>query len=231
MPALLSAERPVQDQLAIGELQRDVCQGVHGSADGLAALRLVPVPDVGPPFDGELLAGASADVAAGPIPLGHGFFDGWACHTTETGAATAECEQAGRAEGTGACPGDLIASSAEIRRVEGPGEWPRQFARLLAEALAGARPVRQILPWTSDRARGHLHRLMPLFGGGQRPRVMRVIATRPTREVIEMTVIVKLGTRTRALAIRLEHMAAPRHIPAPSAPAALRWVCTAIEAA
>ena len=193
MPALLSPERPVQDPLA--------------------AMRLVPVPDVGPPFDGELLAGASPDLTAG---------------------------QAG---GIGAWSAEPIASTAGIGRMDGPGEWPQQFARLLAEALAGARPVRQILPWTSDRARGHLHRLMPLFGGGQRPRVIRVIATRPTREVIEMTVILTVGTRTRALAIRLEHMAPPRHLsryaghagngaqPDRPTPAALRWVCTDIEAA
>jgi hypothetical protein len=213
MPALLSAERPVQDPLAIGELQRDVGQAVQGSADGLAALRLVPVPDVGPPFDSELLAGASADVTAG------------------------------LAEGIVACLGNPMAGTAGIRRMESPGEWPQQFARLLAEALAGARPVRQILPWTSDRARGHLRRLMPLFGGGQRPRVLRVIATRPTREVIEMTVILELGTRTRALAMRLEHMPPRRQLsryaehgdngtqPDRSTPAALRWVCTDIEAA
>ena len=213
MPALLSAERPAHDPLAIGELQRDMCQGLHGSADTLAALRLVPVPDVGPPFDGELLAGAAAEVTAR------------------------------QAERMAACPGDPTASTAGIRRMESPGEWPQQFARLLAEALSGARPVRQILPWTSDRARGHLHRLMPLFGGGQRPRVTRVIATRPTREVIEMTVILELGTRTRALAMRLEHTAPRRHFsryaghddngaqPDRSAPAALRWVCTDIEAA
>jgi hypothetical protein len=197
--ALLPPQRPVSDQI-----------------DDLPALRLVPVPDVWPPFDGELQAGATAKVTAG---------QSW---TQEIGAEVAPAESM---------------MSTGIGRSESPGEWPRQFARLLAEALAGVRPVRQIVPWTSDRARGHLHRLMPLFGGGQRPRVVRVIATRPTRAVIEMTVILNVGTRTRALAIRLEHMAPPRHVsrhaeriladarPVPSAPTAPRWVCTDIEAA
>jgi len=200
MPALLSPERPTQDPLPIGEPQRDVCLSADEPADDLSALRLVPVPDTGPPFDGEMLASAPGCVAAGHSAIGR-----------ERGYPNA---------GTGA---------AAAERSESPGEWPRQFARLLAEALAGARPVRQILPWTSDRARGHLRRLMPLFGGGQRPRVLRVIATRPARDVIEMTVIVSVGTRTRALAIRLEHMAPPRHLS--TTPTALRWVCTDIEAA
>jgi hypothetical protein len=192
MPALLSPERPTHDPLAV---------------DDLSGLRLVPVPDVGPPFDGELLAEAAASFAAGQPTIG-------------------------RVESR-----SPMTSTAGIGRGEGPGEWPQQFARLLAEALAGARPVRQILPWTSDRARGHLHRLMPLFGGGQRPRVQRVIATRPTREVVEMTVIVSVGARTRALAIRLEHIAPRRQLSrhadraVDSAQPALRWVCTDIEAA
>ena len=201
MLALLSPERPTQDPLPIGEPQRDVCLSADDPADDLSALRLVPVPDTGPPFDGELPASAPAGVAAGQTAIGHD----WVLPNA------------------GTVPGAL-------ERPESPGEWPRHFARLLAEALAGARPVRQILPWTSERARGHLRRLMPLFGGGQRPRVLRVIATRPTREVIEMTVIVSVGTRTRALAIRLEHMAPPRR-PSPAIPTALRWVCTDIEAA
>jgi hypothetical protein len=195
MPALLSSERSTHDPLA---------------ADDLSGLRLVPVPDVGPPFDGEFLPDAAASAAAGQIGLG---------------------------PGARAASRNPMTSTSGIGRGEGPGEWPQQFARLLAEALAGARPVRQILPWTSDRARGQLHKLMPLFGSGQRPRVQRVIATRPTREVIEMTVIVNVNTRTRALAIRLEHTAPRRQLSrhadraVDSTQPALRWVCTDIEAA
>ena len=80
---------------------------------------------------------------------------------------------------------------------------------------------------------------MPLFGGGQRPRLLRVITTRPTREVIEMTVIVGVGARTRALAVRLEQ-ATPRRPRAQAGHTTRddtatagppRWVCTDIEAA
>lgn len=94
---------------------------------------------------------------------------------------------------------------------------PRQFAVLLAEGLAGVRPVRQLMPWMSKRGGIHLHRLMPLFQGGHQPRVLRVLTTRPMPDVVEMTVVVVIGSRTRALAVRLVHDG--------------RWLCTDIEAA
>jgi hypothetical protein len=88
---------------------------------------------------------------------------------------------------------------------------------------------------------------MPLFAGGQRPRLLRVIATRPARDVIEMTVIAGLGARTRALAVRLQRAdpaerppawltpadpVGQRQVSALSArPAGPRWLCTDIEAA
>jgi hypothetical protein len=103
--------------------------------------------------------------------------------------------------------------------------WPRQFALLLAEGLAGLRPVRQLLPWMSEQGGAHLHRLLPLFAGSHRPRLQRVITAQPARDVIEMTMIVAFGPRTRALAVRLEQTACAAR---PSAP---QWRCTAIEAA
>jgi hypothetical protein len=94
---------------------------------------------------------------------------------------------------------------------------PGPFAVLLVECLAGVRPARQLTPWLSKRGSVHLHRLMPLFSGGYQPRVLRVISTRPAPDVIEMTMVVVTGPRTRALAVRLEH--------------GDRWLCTDIEAA
>jgi hypothetical protein len=103
-------------------------------------------------------------------------------------------------------------------------EFPRQFAIQLAEALAGARPVRQLTPWLSKRGSCHLRRLLPLFSAGQPPRVIRVLTTRPAPDVAEMTMIVATGQRARALAIRLE-------LGTRSADGAGRWQCTDIEAA
>lgn len=97
---------------------------------------------------------------------------------------------------------------------------PRQFAVLLVEVLAGVRPARQVTPWLTKRGALHLHQLMPLFQTGHQPRVLRVIATRPTLNVVEMTMIAVIGPRPRAIAIRLEHSS---H--------ADRWLCTDIESA
>ena len=74
---------------------------------------------------------------------------------------------------------------------------------------------------------------MPLFGGGQRPRVQRVLMNRPTRDAIEMTVVVGVGTRTRALAVRLECGTLPQRATRPqrTGQAPQRWLCTAVEAA
>jgi hypothetical protein len=127
---------------------------------------------------------------------------------------------AGREPGTADRAGALTA---------GP-DFPRRFATLLAEGLAGARPVRQLAPWLSRRGRAHLDRLLPLFGGGQphgtgqQPRVVRVLTSRPAPDAVEMTMIMVTGQRTRALAIRLER-------DTPSGSGADHWLCTDIEAA
>ena len=101
---------------------------------------------------------------------------------------------------------------------------PRQFAAFLVEGLAGLRPARQLMPWLSERGRVHLHRLMPLFGGHQ-PRVLRVLTARPSPDVIEMTMVVVTGPRTRAVAVRLERA------PLSARKATPPWLCTDIEAA
>ncbi|MGE5290372.1 MAG: Rv3235 family protein [Micromonosporaceae bacterium] len=118
--------------------------------------------------------------------------------------------------------------------------WPNVFAQVLAETLAGSRPTRQLSPWTTERARGHIRRLGPLLrtsggspGSGpeavavsgkrpissRQPRIRRVVASMPSTGVVEMAVIVGFGPRVRALAVRLEH------------PEGREWLCTAIEAA
>ena len=113
---------------------------------------------------------------------------------------------------------------------EGPGQWPSQFAQVLAEALAGARPASQMTPWTTERARAHIRRLGPLLAAGQRPRVQRVLTSRPVDDVVEIAVIVGFGPRTRALAARLERASPQAATPGRPGRQA-RWLCTAIESA
>lgn len=137
-------------------------------------------------------------------------------------------QQAVRAQGR-AGPGSAPGSQPPA----GERAWAQQFAVLLAETLAGLRPARQLLPWLSKRGSAQLHRLMPLFSGGHRPRVVRVLTSMPGHEVIEMTMVVHIGPRVRALAVRLERPAAPEAVTAArshAGTAAARWTCTAIEA-
>jgi len=194
-------------------------------ADDLSAIRLLELTDLGPPFDDDPAAGRA-----------------------DANTADARHDAPGPGTGTLAPRQDAAAAPG----LDADGDWARQFARLLTEALSGARPLRQILPCTSDRARVQLRALMPLFACGQRPRLLRVIATRPARDVIEMTVIAGLGPRTRALAVRLQRAdpaerpewlnpadsAEQRQVSALSTrtaqrdkAAAHRWLCTDIEAA
>ena len=114
--------------------------------------------------------------------------------------------------------------------------WQRQFAVLLAEALAGVRPLQHVLPWMSERGNMQLRRLLPVFCCEHRPRILRVLTAAPNPGVIEMTIVVTAGPRTRALAARLERAAPPAQ-PASHGQVARRakstapWLCTDVEAA
>jgi hypothetical protein len=128
---------------------------------------------------------------------------------------------------------------------------------VLAETLAGSRPADQITPWTTEQARRRISQLGPMLATAHRPRVRRVIVSSPASGVLEMTVIVGLGSHVRAVAVRLERASGQP----PGEPSALggsrnaqpartdrayrpdsrgayrrpagsaEWLCTAIEAA
>lgn len=169
---------------------------------------MLPIPDSAPPYDDE----PGGPVSPGlPVPPGRRP----ARHLTVAAgpAGAAGPAAAARAQGPAAAPG-----------------WPSQFAQVLAETLAGSRPQRQLAPWTTERARRHIQRLGPLLAAGQQPRVRRVVTFRPATDVVEMTVIVGVGSRVRALAVRLERDGPHRASPGRDAQAA-RWVAVAVEAA
>ena len=169
-----------------------------------ALVRLVDIPDAAPPYDCE----------------------------THGARCPAARDQAGEDE--------LAPRAAEPR--PGPARtagwpagagtnaaWPRQFAQVMVEILAGVRPARQIIPWTTDRVQAQIRHLGPVLAGDQRPRIRRVVTSRPAASVVEMTVVVSFGPRSRALAMRLEHVAARPGAPGlPTRPA--RWLCTELEA-
>ena len=195
------------------------------------AVRMLPIPDSAPPYDDE--PGGPA-AAAGQRQHGQpltGQPAGSRRPARRAGApATPADGRRGRASGR-----SRAAAAGPAARGAGPGPaappgWPSQFAQVLAETLAGSRPQRQIAPWTTEQARRHIRHLGPLLAAGQQPRVRRVVTFRPATDVVEMTVIVGVGSRVRALAVRLERDGPRRASPGRDAQAA-RWVAVAVEAA
>jgi hypothetical protein len=139
------------------------------------------------------------------------------------------------AEPRDADPGIAQPTEATCRAEAAPGgagttaAWPRQFAQVMVEILAGVRPQRQLATWTTDRVRARIRHLGPVLAADQRPRIQRVVTSRPAASVVEMTVVVSFGPRSRALAMRLEYVAARQGAPGlPARPA--RWLCTELEA-
>jgi hypothetical protein len=198
-----------------------------------AAVRLVAVPDSGPPYDDER------------IPAGPGQPERPRGRTLTTAGQRAP---AGQRTPAGPAPADQPADPGEHaagdrrtalgqpgRSAASPGRaapaaWPSQFAQVLAETLAGARPPGQITPWTTDQARKRIRQLGATLAAGVQPRVRRIVTSRPSAGVVEMSVIVGFGPRVRALAVRLERDT--RYTASAGRPATPpRWVCTAIEAA
>ncbi|HEX9066091.1 MAG TPA: Rv3235 family protein [Streptosporangiaceae bacterium] len=109
-------------------------------------------------------------------------------------------------------PAALAPARTEVlsqERLPGAGTWPSQFAQILAETLAGARPAKQLAPWTTQQARRRISELGPMLAGGSQPRVRRIIASSPVPGVLEMTAIVAVGGGVRAVAIRLERPLVP----------------------
>jgi hypothetical protein len=155
------------------------------------AVRQVQVPDSLPPYDGEPAASLAA--ATGPA-------------SPDTDPDGPETPGSGRLTG---------------RAVPGPDGWPSQFAQVLAETLAGARPARQLTPWTTEQTRDRIRELGPTMASGQRPRLRRVMTSAPAADVLEVTAVVGFGARVRVLALRLER----------AGPGAAGWQCTALESA
>jgi len=174
----------------------------------LSSLRLVKVPPTAPPYDCQVHGArcpAGADVVsaveeAPAVPVSP---------VAPVLAAAVSQRSAGAA--------DPVAAR------------PRQLAVVIVEVLAGVRPDRQLIPLATDRVRARVGNLAPLLAAGRRPRIARIVVSRPADRVVEMTVVVNFGARSRALAMRFEHAAARPAVPGwPARPA--RWLCTALEA-
>jgi hypothetical protein len=168
-----------------------------------SGLRLVTVPAGWPPYDCET--------------------HGAACPAAREAAMTNRHVSRPAPAPAGA-PGPTALSPAAAQATA----LPRQFAQVIVEILAGSRPLRQTVGWTTDRVRAQIADLTQLVASDQRPRIRRIVASQPAVSVVEMTVVVSFGPRSRALAMRFEHV--PARQPAPGLPTRpARWLCTEIE--
>jgi Family of unknown function (DUF6459) len=189
--------------------------------DAVALPSRLPLPAAGPSFDDQagldLPSPRTALCAAGPdrAPGGPA--------SADDGPGPASGPAGRPPEGGCPPPGGCPAPA------DGPdtGEWTSRFAQALAEALAGSRPSRQIAPWTTEQARRRIRQLGPALQAGPQPVVRRVLTSAPRRDVVEMTVIIGVGPRTRAIAVRLERARLNPARPDRGRP----WICTVIEAA
>ena len=171
------------------------------------AVRLCLIPDSAPPYDAEV-------AAAGPP----GAFP-------RLGTGPGSTRGAPRPSGPD-LPAQADAPGPAPRK---PPGWTGQFAQVLAETLAGSRPSRQLVPWTTERARDRIQRLGPLLSAGQQPRVRRVVTFHPTADAMEMAVVVVIGQRVHALAVRMERGGGQATAGRAAQPG--RWICVAVEAA
>jgi hypothetical protein len=132
-------------------------------------------------------------------------------------------------DSAGADMANAVAADADPAGADPAGAWLRRLAVVIVEVLAGVRPDRQLVPLATDRVRARIRGLVPLLACDRRPRIARIVTSQPAARVVEMTVVVHFGVRSRALAMRFEHVAARPASPGwPARPA--RWLCTAIEA-
>jgi Family of unknown function (DUF6459) len=188
----------------------------------LSSLRLVKVPSTAPPYDCQVHgarcpAGADVVPAVPDLPVA----------PISPAAAVSSAAAVSPAAVSPAAVSQLSARPAAA--ADPVAARPRQLAVVIVEVLAGVRPDRQLVPLATDRVRARVGNLAPLLAAGRRPRIARIVMSQPADRVVEMTVVVNFGARSRALAMRFEHAAARPAAPGwPARPA--RWLCTALEA-
>jgi Family of unknown function (DUF6459) len=195
------------------------------------AVRLCLIPDTGPPYDdqaGQAARASASSPSGNPRPPDRGD------HPSPRQGGDHERQPGDHP----VSPQRQRSSTATSRQPATPGvdpssedTWPSRFAQVLVETLAGARPPRQIVPWTTEQARNHIQRLGPQLASDQRPRVRRVVTSRPTTDALEMTVIAGFGPQVRAVAVRLDRARSVPDANRRRTVAASSWLCTAVEAA
>jgi hypothetical protein len=100
--------------------------------------------------------------------------------------------------------------------------WAARMAQAVVEAVAGQRPVSQLVRWMSPSVYRDLERRVQLVRRAAegartvRPQVRSIHVCRPTAVAAEVSVHVRHGGRSRAVAMRMERRGE-------------RWQCTVLE--
>lgn len=120
---------------------------------------------------------------------------------------------------------ELRLVQGEDRAVDDVTAWAARFAQGVVEVLGGDRPLTQLVRWTSRRVYADLERRVRILGRTcdtdqrlrtVRPQVRSVHVCHPAEGAAEVSVHVRHGKRSRALAARLELVQG-------------RWQCTALQ--
>ena len=126
-----------------------------------------------------------------------------------------------------------LPSAPDLRLLDGGGSrehrevqaWAARFAQATVEVLGGDRPVSQLLRWTTARVYHDLDRRVRILGRTApalqrrrtiRPQVRSVHVFQPCAGTAEVSVHVRHGQRSRAIAARLEQRKG-------------RWTCVALQ--
>ena len=127
----------------------------------------------------------------------------------------------------------VVPPAPDLRLLDGGGPrehrevqaWAARFAQATVEVLGGDRPVSQLLRWTNARVYHDLDRRVRILGRTApalqrqrtiRPQVRSVHVYQPRPGTAEVSVHVRHGHRSRALAARLEQRKG-------------RWTCVALQ--
>jgi Family of unknown function (DUF6459) len=195
----------------------------------LPALRLVRVPEAAPPYDCPAHGAGCQAAAESALAVATLVADTSLADTSAADTVAADTSLADTSAADTVAAGTAGRGQAGGTDRDGGIAVPWRLAQVIVEILAGFRSPGQLVALTTDRARGQVRRLAPRLVTDRRPRIQRVVSSRPAAGTVEMTVIVSFGPRPRALALRFEHMAERPATPGrPTRPA--RWVCTAVEA-
>jgi hypothetical protein len=188
------------------------------TVDSAADLRRLPARHTEPPFDDDVAVPSRSQAVQGALALAFALPSGVpaipAVPNLPTGGRRLRLVPA-LADDFGPRPTarDLLPE---------PRLWAGRLVQAVVEVTVGARPVAQLLRWTTtdvyDSVRCRVARSGAVAAGVRRaaPRVRSVHVSEPRDGVAEVCAVVQHGPRCRAVALRLEGLDG-------------RWQCTALQ--